>query len=51
MTSSMPKYCAMKPESELPKPWSIMRRTAVGSASVIAAAMTRKTSAPATSPL
>ena len=40
----------MKVESELEKPWSIMRRTASGSASVIAAATARKNSAAATMP-
>ena len=35
----------MKVESELEKPWSIMRRTASGSASVVAAATASEKSA------
>ena len=40
----------MKVESEVEKPWSIMRRTASGSVSVVAAASSRKNTAAATIP-
>ena len=51
ITTSMPKYCDMKPESPPPKPWSIIRRTASGKVSVIAAASTSAAIAAATMPL
>ncbi len=49
ITTSMAKYSAMKVESDAEKPWSIMRRTASGRASVVAAATTSEMTAPMTS--
>ena len=40
----------MKVESDDEKPWSIIRRTASGSASVVTAASVSETTAPTTSP-
>ena len=40
----------MKVESDVEKPWSIMRRTASGSVSVVAAATASENSAAATMP-
>ena len=39
----------MNPESDVEKPWSIIRRTAIGSASVVAAATVSDRIAPITS--
>ena len=40
----------MKVESDVEKPWSIMRRTASGRVSVVAAATTSETAAPIATP-
>ncbi len=50
-TASMtPKYSSIRPARWASKPLSIMRRTAIGTASVASAATTRATTAAATRP-